>query len=67
MASHLCTLPGFGITSTAKLSDEIGALYRFHTEASLALYLGMAPLGHRSELQRRSKRPKCVNRRCQRP
>ena len=65
MASHLLTVPGFGTTSAAELSGEIGALHRFNTEASLALYLGMAPLDHSSGLQHRAKRPKCVNGRCQ--
>ena len=65
MASHLLTVPGFGITSAAELSGEIGALHRFDTEASLALYLGMAPLDHSSGFQHRAKRPKCVNGRCQ--
>lgn len=65
IAGHLRTLPGFGVTGTAELSGEIGSLHRFGAEASLALYLGMAPLDHSSGLQRRSKRPKCVNSRCQ--
>ncbi|WP_232224986.1 transposase [Acidihalobacter ferrooxydans] len=65
MTGRLRTLPGFGVTGTAELSGEIGSLRRFETEASLALYLGMAPLEHSSGLQQRSKRPKCVNSRCQ--
>ncbi|MEO6076916.1 MAG: IS110 family transposase [Dokdonella sp.] len=65
MACRLRTLPGFGATGTAELSGEIGALHRFDTEASLALYLGMAPLDHSSGFQHRSKRPRCVNGRCQ--
>ena len=65
MASRLRTMPGFGVIGTAELSGEIGSLYRFDTEASLALYLGMAPLDHSSGLRHRGKRPKCVNARCQ--
>jgi len=65
MATRLRSLPGFGATGTAELSGEIGALQRFGTEASLAVYLGMAPLDHSSGLNHRSKRPKCVNSRCQ--
>jgi len=66
MAQRLRSIPGFGVTGTAELAAEIGALARFASEASLALYLGMAPLDHSSGLQRRGKRPKCVNGRCQR-
>jgi len=65
MTCRLRTVPGFGVTGTAELSGEIGTLDRFDTEASLALYLGMAPLDHSSGLQHRGKRPKCVNSRCQ--
>lgn len=61
MAQRLRTTPGFGLTGTAELAGEIGALKRFDTDASLALYLGVAPLDHSSGLQR----PKCVNTRCQ--
>ncbi|HET7313354.1 IS110 family transposase [Salinisphaera sp.] len=65
MAQHLRSIPGFGPIGTAELSGEIGALPQFDSEASLALYLGMAPLDHSSGVQQRGKRPKCVNTRCQ--
>lgn len=65
MATRLRTIPGFGPIGTAELAGEIGALQRFEKETSLAVYLGMAPLDHSSGLQRRGKRPKCVNTRCQ--
>lgn len=65
MAARLRTIPGFGPTGTAELAGEIGALERFEKEASLAVYLGMAPLDNSSGLQRRGKRPKCVNTQCQ--
>lgn len=65
VARRLRSIPGFGPTGTAELSGEIGAVARFDTEASLALYLGMAPLDHSSGTQQRGKRPKCVNTRCQ--
>jgi len=65
MARRLSTVPGFGVTGTAELSGEIGTLDRFDSEASLSLYLGMAPLDNSSGLRQRGKRPKCVNRRCQ--
>ncbi|MDN5939683.1 MAG: transposase, partial [Salinisphaera sp.] len=44
IAKRLRTIPGFGPTSSAELSGEIGALTRFTSEAGLAVYLGMAPL-----------------------
>lgn len=65
IAQRLRSIPGFGSTGTAELSGEIGALARFETESSLALYLGMAPLDNSSGVQQRGKRPKCVNTRCQ--
>lgn len=65
MAMRLRTLPGFGIVGTSELAGEIGSLQRFSGEASLALYLGMAPLDHGSGLNQRSRRPKCVNGACQ--
>lgn len=65
MAQRLRSIPGFGPIGTAELSGEIGALSRFNSEASLALYLGMAPLDNSSGVQQRGKRTKCVNTRCQ--
>lgn len=65
VAERLRSIPGFGATGTAELAGEIGNLARFDNEASLALYLGMAPLDHTSGLTRRGRPPKCVNSRCQ--
>ncbi|MGH8596213.1 MAG: transposase, partial [Gammaproteobacteria bacterium] len=65
IARRLRTIPGFGATGTAELSGEIGALQRFDSEASLALYLGMAPLDNSSGFKQRVKRTKSINRRCQ--
>lgn len=65
MAKILRSIPGFGAIGTAELAGEIGALARFPGEASLAIYLGMAPLDNSSGIQQRSKRAKCVNIRCQ--
>jgi transposase len=65
MACRLRSIPGFGITGTAELSGEIGSLQRFDREASLALYLGMAPLDHSSGVKNRARRSKSINRRCQ--
>ncbi len=57
----LLSLPGFGPTSTAELAAEIGTIGRFETEASLALYLGMAILDNSSGRKRGSKTSKMVN------
>ncbi len=65
MAARLRSIPGFGAIGTTELAGEIGALSRFASEASLAVYLGMAPLDHSSGVVQRSQRPKCVNTRCQ--
>lgn len=65
VACRLRSIPGFGVTGTAELSGEIGSLQRFDGEASLALYLGMAPLDHSSGMQNRARRTKSINRRCQ--
>lgn len=65
MTQRLCTIPGFGPISAAELSGEIGNLSRFNSEASLALYLGMAPLDRSSGMMQRATLPKCVNTRCQ--
>lgn len=61
----LRSIPGFGVTGVAELIGEIGTLARFRGEASLAVYVGMAPLDHSSGLRNKGKRPKCVNVRCQ--
>ena len=64
IARRLSTIPGFGKTSIAELSGEIGTLNRFTGEASLALYLGMSPLTHQSGQMCRTRSPRQVNRRC---
>ena len=61
IACQLDTIPGFGTICTAELAGEIGTIDRFRSEASLALYLGMAALDHSSGKSRRSKRSKHVN------
>ena len=55
------SIPGFGPTSTAELAGEIGTVARFETEASLALYLGMASLDNSSGKKKGSKTSKMVN------
>lgn len=57
----LKSIPGFGKTSCAELAGEIGTIERFASEASLALYLGMATLDNSSGNYRGSKMPKHVN------
>jgi len=59
----LSSIPGFGKTSCAELAGEINAIRRFESEASLAMYLGMAPLDNASGTYRGSKTPRQINRR----
>jgi len=61
VARRILTIPGFGPISAAELAAEIGNLGRFAQEASLALYLGMAPLEHSSGLSGGARSPKQVN------
>ncbi|HYN38645.1 MAG TPA: transposase, partial [Rhodospirillales bacterium] len=51
----------FGQVCSAELAGEIGTIERFRSEASLALYLGMAALDNSSGKYRGSKPPKHVN------
>ena len=61
LARRLHSVPGFGATCSAELAGEIGTLDRFHSEASLALYLGMATLAHSSGKHTGAKCPRQVN------
>ena len=61
IASQLASIPGYGAICTAELAGEIGTIERFRSEASLALYLGMATLDNSSGKFRGSKAPKHVN------
>lgn len=61
IAKRLDSIPGFGATSSAELAGEIGTLQRFATEASLALYLGMATLDNSSGRYQGTKPPRHVN------
>ncbi len=63
MARRVISIPGFGPTCSAELAGEIGAIQRFATEASLALYLGMAPLDNSSGRKTGAKPPRHVNKR----
>lgn len=62
IATRIMSIPGFGTTSCAELAAEIGTLERFDSEASLALYVGMANLDNSSGKFKGSKRSKQVNR-----
>jgi transposase len=48
LAQRIDTVPGFGRICSAELAGELGCLERFATEASLAMYVGMAALDHSS-------------------
>jgi transposase len=61
MARRIDTIPGFGSTCSGELAGEIGALERFASEASLAVYLGMATLDNRSGDSDGTKPPRQVN------
>jgi transposase len=60
-ATLLRSIPGFGKTSCSEIAGELGTVKRFSSEASLALYLGMATLDNSSGNYRGSKAPKHVN------
>ncbi len=61
IANHLASIPGYGSVCSAELAGEIGTIARFRSEASLALYLGMATLDNSSGKHRGSRAPKHVN------
>ncbi len=55
------SIPGFGLVCSAHLAGELGTVERFASEASLALYVGMANLENSSGGMRGSKKPRNVN------
>ena len=61
IARRVGSIPGFGATSSAELAGEIGTLERFASEASLALYVGMAALDNRSGKIIGTRSPRQVN------
>jgi transposase len=61
MACQLHTIPGFGTVTTGEITGELGAIERFENEASLAMYVGMAPLDNSSGKRTASKSPRQVN------
>ena len=60
-AQLIDSIPGYGLVCSAELAGEIGTIDRFSSEASLALYIGMANLDNSSGTQRGSKIPRQVN------
>jgi transposase len=60
-ATLIDSIPGFGLICSSELAGELGTIERFATDASLAVYLGMANLDNSSGNLRGSKRPKHVN------
>ena len=61
IAQLIDTVPGFGLVCSSELAGEIGTVDRFTSEASLAVYIGMATLDNSSGSVRGSKNPKHVN------
>lgn len=61
IACRLKTIGGFGKVCAGELSGEIGTIERFESEASLALYLGMAVLDNSSGKYEGTKGSKHVN------
>ena len=64
IANRIRTIIGFGLNSSAILAGEIGTISRFKSEASLALYAGMAVLENSSGEYQGTKRSIHVNRHC---
>lgn len=61
LAQTLVSIPGFGKTSMAELAGEIGTLERFESEASLAVYVGMAALDNSSGKKTGARAPRQIN------
>lgn len=61
-ARLIISIPGFGRITSATLAGEIGSTARFASEASLALYLGMAAFDSGSGLHHGARPPRQINR-----
>jgi transposase len=61
IAQRLLTLPGVGSACASELAGEIGNIERFKDEASLAVYLGVAPLDRSSGKRVSAKLPRQIN------
>jgi transposase len=61
IAQRLLTMPGMGSVCASELAGEIGNIERFKNEASLAVYLGVAPLDRSSGKRVGAKLPRQIN------
>ena len=61
IAQRLLTMPGMGSVCASELAGEIGNIGRFRDEASLAVYLGVAPLDRSSGKRIGAKLPRQIN------
>jgi transposase len=61
LAQRVDSIPGFGLVCSAELAGELGTPERFASEASLALYVGMAQLDNSSGQRLGSKPARQVN------
>jgi transposase len=61
IAQRLLTMPGMGSVCASELAGEIGNIERFKNEASLAVYLGVAPLDRSSGKRVGAKLPRHIN------
>lgn len=61
IAQRLLTMPGMGSVCASELAGEIGNVERFENEASLAVYLGVAPLDRSSGKRVGAKLPRQIN------
>jgi transposase len=61
IARRLLTMPGVGSVCASELAGEIGNIARFGNEASLAVYLGVAPLDRSSGKRTGAKLPRQIN------
>jgi transposase len=61
MAQRLLSMPGFGVTTASEVASEIGNIERFRDEASLAIYMGVAPLDRSSGKRVGAKLPRQIN------
>lgn len=61
IAQRLLGMPGMGCVCASELAGEIGNIERFKNEASLAVYLGVAPLDRSSGKRVGAKLPRQIN------
>lgn len=61
IVQRLLSMPGMGSVCASELAAEIGNIERFKDEASLAVYLGVAPLDRSSGKRVGAKLPRQIN------